>query len=225
MTKTCFIVSPIGDENSDIRKRADDLYDFILEPVCRECGFECTRADRIQESGIITSDIIKLLRESDLVIADMTGHNPNVFYEMGFRYALDKPVIQMIDKKGNIPFDLGAIRTIKYDIHDFRDAENVKMNLKEYIINSIKDNDNETFEKPIDFIDIIERLDKIQDQIADLNNYRLSNYLYSKNKDIKDTEKQFFTYLLDYYYFKNKTFNINDNLTKEKPDDCKQSDE
>lgn len=171
MSGTCFVVSPIGKEGSDIRKNADYLFKFILKPICDMCELECIRCDHIQQSDVITSTIIDHLKNSELVIADMTGHNPNVFYEIGFRYAINKPIIQMITKKESIPFDLGATRTIDYDLQDLADVDKVRETLKNFINNALKfdtkiEEDNYKDDSEL----IIERLDKIQDQIALINN-------------------------------------------------------
>jgi uncharacterized protein YqgV (UPF0045/DUF77 family) len=207
MKKKCFIVSPIGEEGSPVRRNADYLFKFILKPVCEAHDFECIRADQIQKSDIITSTVIDHLKDSDLVIADMTGHNPNVFYEMGFRYAFGRPIIQMKDKTSSIPFDLGSIRTIDYDIQDLEDVEKVKESLGKFIDNSIETIDETDINQQQASLEtvIIERLNKIQDQIAAMNN-SISKYLqtspYSltlnsisnnfKEKQIKDHDRYYY---------------------------------
>lgn len=67
------------------------------------------------------SDIWKFTKEADIVLADLTGKNPNVFYELGLAHAISKPVILVTESEEDIPFDLRAIRIIKYDknIHDW----------------------------------------------------------------------------------------------------------
>ena len=77
--KTCFVVSPIGDVGSEIRINADKLFKYIISPVCKSCGFEPVRVDQINDSDSITQTIIDKLLLSELVIADISGHNPNVF--------------------------------------------------------------------------------------------------------------------------------------------------
>lgn len=77
--KTCFVVSPIGETDSEIRSNADKLFKYIISPVCESCGFEPVRVDQINDSDSITQTIIDKLLSSELVIADISGHNPNVF--------------------------------------------------------------------------------------------------------------------------------------------------
>ncbi|RFB28284.1 hypothetical protein [Brevibacillus sp. VP] len=116
--KNCFIVSPIGHEGSDTRKRSDQVYKHILTPVCEQCGYNAIRVDKINDTDTINQTIIEHLKASDLVIADLTEHNPNAFYEAGYRAAIGKPLIQLIEAGQDLPFDVSAIRTIFYKLSD-----------------------------------------------------------------------------------------------------------
>lgn len=120
--KKCFIVSPIGPEGSDTRKRSDQLFRHIIKPACERNSYEPIRVDHLQTTTEITKDIIDLLRNSELVIADLTDHNPNCFYEIGYRTALDLPIIHLKSESEQIPFDIYAIRTIDYNLSDLDKA-------------------------------------------------------------------------------------------------------
>ncbi len=120
-SKKCFVIAPIGEENSETRKRSDQILEHIIKPAVVECGFndnEIQRADHISEPGIITTQVIERLINDDLVVADLTNHNPNVFYELAVRHAIRKPIVQMIHMGEKIPFDVAASRTITFDHHD-----------------------------------------------------------------------------------------------------------
>ena len=134
--KVCFVISPIGDYGSDIRKRSDLIYEYIIRPVVKEFGYHLTRADYIKEPGIITSQIIDQIVESSLVIADLSDNNPNVFYELAIRHTIQKPYIQMIRSGQKIPFDINGLRTIHFDF-DLKSADSAKKELFEQI-NSIQ---------------------------------------------------------------------------------------
>lgn len=114
-TKDCFVVSPIGSEGSETRERADKLLQFIIREALDEYDYEVKRADEMSEPGSITTQVIENVVESDLVIADLTNHNPNVFYELAIRHATGKPYIQLIESSQNIPFDIADLRTIDYN--------------------------------------------------------------------------------------------------------------
>lgn len=119
---TCFFIAPIGAEGSDVRVRSDQVLKHIVGPAAKDCGYETIRADQISEPGIITSQVIQHVVEDPLVIADLTGRNPNVFYELAIRHAIKKPVVQIIHGSEPIPFDVAASRTIHFDHHDLDSA-------------------------------------------------------------------------------------------------------
>ncbi len=118
--KRIFVASPIGEEDSPQRKRADQLLKHIISPVVDELsknypeGIELFRSDKISEPGRITIQVLKELSESDILIADLTETNPNVMYELGIRQAIMKPYVLMAAKGQSLPFDLSDFRTIFY---------------------------------------------------------------------------------------------------------------
>lgn len=124
--KTCFIVSPIGSEGSEVRKRADQVLKHVVRPPLESRGFKVVRADHIADPGMITTQVIDQIREAELVVADLTGHNPNVFYELAVRHALAKPFIQMIEAGEQIPFDIAGFRTIHIDHRDLDSANEAR---------------------------------------------------------------------------------------------------
>jgi len=134
--KICFIISPIGNEESEERNRRDKLMEFVIEPVLKEFNIKPYSADDISKSGDIPTQIVEHLIKANFVIADLSDLNPNVFYELAIRHMTERPCIQMICKgqSSTIPFDLYTRRTIFYD-DDFnhRDVRIVKNKLSEYI--------------------------------------------------------------------------------------------
>ncbi len=121
--KTCFVISPIGEAGSEIRKNADELFDLVIKPALKPYNFIVKRADKEVGSNIITKEIIDLVQNSDLCIIDLTGSNANVFYECGRRHETGKPFIQMIRAKEKLPFDVSAIRTINYDLMSLQSGQ------------------------------------------------------------------------------------------------------
>lgn len=128
--KKCFIVTPIGNEGSETRKRTDKVFKYIIEPVCQECEFDAVRVDQLNQADSITQTIINALDSSELVIADMTEHNANAFYEMGYRACTGKPIIHIKSKETNIPFDIASIRAFDYDLTDLDSVSDIKSRLK-----------------------------------------------------------------------------------------------
>lgn len=121
-SKSCFVIAPIGKENSSDRKRSDQVFKHIIAPAAAACGYEAIRADNLSKPGLITSQIIEHLVTDQLVIADLTGHNPNVFYELAIRHVVKKPVVQIIQTTESIPFDVASTRTVQFDHRDLDSA-------------------------------------------------------------------------------------------------------
>lgn len=123
--KTCFFIAPIGDDGSEIRHRSDLLLEYLLKPALHK-RYDIVRADSIAEPGAITTQIIKIIADADWAVADLTGLNPNVVYELGIRHSLNKPAIQIMDQGQRLPFDLAGERTIFFKHDDIRSFERAK---------------------------------------------------------------------------------------------------
>lgn len=111
----CFYITPIGEEGSEQRQHSDLFMGSLIEPAIQELGLKLVRADQIGEAGLITAQIIEHIVRSPLVIADLSYHNPNVFYELALRHAVRRPIVQVIRSADRIPFDLQPFRTIIID--------------------------------------------------------------------------------------------------------------
>lgn len=146
--KVCFVISPIGSEGSDIRRRSDQILKHIITPAVGACGFEPIRADQISEPGLITTQVIQHIIEDPLVVADLTGSNPNVFYELAIRHAIRKPLVQIIEKEEKIPFDVAGMRTVPVDHRDLDSVEDAKQEIERQVKAVIKKKPDE-IESPI----------------------------------------------------------------------------
>lgn len=91
----------------------DQVYD-ALQIVAREIGFRCRRADDIWENPAVMQDVVSLIDRSRVVIADCTGKNSNVFYEIGIAHTLGREVILTTQNEADIPFDLRHLRYVHY---------------------------------------------------------------------------------------------------------------
>lgn len=116
LTEICFIISPIDDVGTEIRKRADTVLDKIVLPACNELGLKAVRADGILESGLITNQIVRHLVNDAVVVADLTGLNGNVLYELGIRHAEGRNAVHLMEVGGHLPFNLTNLRVVFYDL-------------------------------------------------------------------------------------------------------------
>jgi|JI10StandDraft_1071094.scaffolds.fasta_scaffold424429_2 hypothetical protein len=126
----CFVISPIGDDGTEIRKQSDQVLEFIVKEALQPLGYQVDRADTIAESGLITTQIIERITSCDLLVADLSRHNANVFYELAIRHVTGKPFIHLIEDGQKIPFDVSASRTILYSL-DLMGARRAKDELQQ----------------------------------------------------------------------------------------------
>lgn len=128
--KTCFVITPIGDNNSDIRRHIDGIIDQAIIPALGD-KYEITVAHRKYEIGSINDRVVMSVYEADLVIANLTGTNPNVMYELAIRYSFGKPAIVIAEDGTKLPFDVIDENTAFY-INDPAGAAELKNKICEF---------------------------------------------------------------------------------------------
>lgn len=128
--KVCFVITPIGDNSSDIRRHIDGIIDQAIEPALGE-KYDIEVAHRKYEIGSINDRVIRSVLDSDLVIANLTNTNPNVMYELAVRYSFGKPAIVIAEKGTKLPFDVIDENTIFY-VNDPAGANELKQQIIEY---------------------------------------------------------------------------------------------
>lgn len=130
--KKAFVLMPFAEELSDV-------YKYLIADSLKDAGYDVRRADDILSQNNILRDIIKGITYSDLIIADLTGANPNVYYELGIAHALNKKVILLTQDIDELPFDLRSYRVITYSIH-FAKMNQAKEELLKIASETIKGN-------------------------------------------------------------------------------------
>lgn len=105
--KKCFVIMPF-------RKEFKEIYTEVYKPVCEENNVLCWRVDEVVGPGSITKDIIEGIIDADIIIADLTLKNPNVFYELGISHATGNKTIMTCQNEKDVPFDIANYRTIFY---------------------------------------------------------------------------------------------------------------
>lgn len=108
VTNSCFVVMPFA-------SLFEREYSRVIKPAVESAGLVCVRGDEIYSEQSIVQDIWKSLRACRVVVAELSGRNPNVMYEVGLAHALGKPIILLTRNQEDVPFDLKSLRYVYYD--------------------------------------------------------------------------------------------------------------
>jgi len=175
----CFVITPIGEEHSETRRAVDGLIASVLRPTLKELNFEAVVSHEIPDPGSITKQVIDHLIYDQLAIANITGLNPNVMYELAVRHAVRLPLVVLAERGTKLPFDIADERTIYFE-DDMAGVQEMRPRLKESIQKALldKEPDNPIYRvirasiikdvaAPSDTQKyILERLDTLQTQIS-----------------------------------------------------------
>jgi hypothetical protein len=129
---TCFAIMPFGRPGTDLERHYSQVYDRIIKVPVQEAGFVCQRADEESKFGPVPEHIIAGLRTANLVIADLSGNNPNVLYELGFRHALGLPLLMIVDDPEKLPFNVRTLRTHRYSLTDVPMADECRRQIRDF---------------------------------------------------------------------------------------------
>jgi hypothetical protein len=130
-TRKCFVVMPFGDATLNI------VYEDIIRPIIDNCGLACERGDDVFGSNIVMDDIRASIEAAAVVVADLTGRNANVFYEVGIAHAINKPVLLMAQSIEDVPFDLRHRRVLLYE-YSLRGGKRLEKTLQDNLTAMVK---------------------------------------------------------------------------------------
>lgn len=128
---TCFVMMPFG-------QWPDLYYKDIYIPAVKSAGFEPVRADELFHTGSVVEQIWEQIEKARVLVADLSGKNPNVFYELGLAHAAKKPVVFTSNNVDDVPFDLRHLRVIIYDIRVPNWGELLRLQVADYVRNAAK---------------------------------------------------------------------------------------
>lgn len=150
--KKCFIITPLGEEKSETRRKADGVIDAVICPVLESLNIDVVKPHGISTPGSIPQQVIQNILNCELVIANLTELNPNVMYELAVRHAIGTPVICIAESGTRLPFDISSERTIFYN-NDMYGVNDLKDDLKKMVESALKDKnpDNPIYRAKKDF--------------------------------------------------------------------------
>ncbi|MDR3681873.1 MAG: hypothetical protein P4L41_18025 [Flavipsychrobacter sp.] len=124
---TCFVIQPFDKDKFDKR------YTDIFEPAIKAAGLMPYRVDQDPSVRIPIEQIEDGIKKSVLCFAELTSDNPNVWYELGYAFAMDKDVVMITEERQKFPFDIQHRQIITYKTNSKSDFENLENHITEKI--------------------------------------------------------------------------------------------
>lgn len=166
---TCFVISPIGKEGTDIYQDYKDLLDLIIIPALEVYDMNVMRGDHAITEDKIDTSVIKNIQDADICICDITEPNPNVYYELGRRDETGKPVM-LLKRKGSpsSPVDIANRRYFEYDWDSRYGVREAQRSIREFV-ESLVEQGFEARGKSATLGDIAETLGRLERKLDRLS--------------------------------------------------------
>ncbi len=132
--RECFFIAPLGEEGGGVRTRSDLILEFIVRPAAQELGLWAVRGDELAAPGQITHRVIDHVLHARTAIADLTGRNPNVYYELAVRHMAQLPVALIVAADEQpLPFDIQQMNVIRFDHRDLKSADQCRRSIVRHL--------------------------------------------------------------------------------------------
>lgn len=189
--RTCFVITPVRNEEDPIRRHIDGIINAVLVPVLGD-DYEIVISHKLPDTGSIHKQVIQHIYDSDLVIANLTKKHPVVIYELAFRHSIGTPVIVIAEKGTSLPYFF-ADKAIYY----INDAQGV-LELIEKLVSLVdnidfsKDREGPIYDALRDASNeeyLVKKIEKEYDSLADTGGEE-------EIEELSETEYAFFRDLL-----------------------------
>lgn len=137
LEEECFFIAPIGAEDSETRDRSDGVLEYIVSPAAHSVGLTTIRADKIAKPGQITRQVIEHVVGAKAAVVDLTGANPNVYYEMAIRHTAQLPTVLIAQDGEELPFDIAQMRTIFFDPTSLKSAAACREQISQHLAEAL----------------------------------------------------------------------------------------
>lgn len=169
----------------------DEYYNDIYRVAIEESGLKPKRADSLFRPSPIIRDIWEYINHSKILIADITGLNSNVMYELGLAHAITKPVIIISDSIDNVPFDLRYLRILIYENRKPKWAEDLTIKIKKSIEEIIESPTESILSAFMDIKPIINKTDEISAELIEIKQLIRSQFSDSVKVESKLTSEMY----------------------------------
>ena len=205
--KLCFVLMPF-------KKELKEVYTKAIQPACELAGFKSLRVDELKGAFNINRKIIEFIFKSDAIVADLSGWNPNVYYEMGVAHAIDNKTIMITHENDRLPFDVSTYNCIKYKQTE-DGFEKLTKNITEFLL-CIDDwrkhatNPVQDF-KPFDALVPASKINELKSQIKEKENLLAQSVSKS---DFVNKEKELKITLEELNSDEKKIISLNENINR-----------
>lgn len=137
---TCFVLTTPSPPGTEIRQHTDGLVDYVVRPAASDLGLRVVRMDALSEPGLVSDEVLRQLRNAELVIADLSFADATVMYALGVRHSFGMSVVHICTPSATFPFDIEGVDAVVIDLSDLvsvrRACKKLVAMIKEFDTNS-----------------------------------------------------------------------------------------
>lgn len=117
-TCACFVLTTPAPPGTEIRQHTDGMVEYVIEPAVSDLGYRIVRMDAISEPGLVSDEVLRQLRNAELVVADLSFADATVMYALGVRHSFGMSVVHICTPSSTFPFDVDGVEAVVIDLAD-----------------------------------------------------------------------------------------------------------